>query len=259
MTRDQWDTNSGAANDNTVPTAGAALLDCHFPRRFYKEAGFKKLSNGYSILLDERPVKTPLKAELQLPEETLARAIVKEWQSQRKVIDPRSMPLTQLANTAIDRVLGHECEIVEEIVQYARSDLLCYRADAPAGLVEKQSAVWDPLLAWAEQDLGIKMSISEGIVYVSQSDEAIADVRNAVASFDHFALTSLHNMTTLTGSCLIALAVGRGQTNAVDAWNAAHIDEDWQISQWGEDAEAQERRQRRWAEFQASHSFMMLA
>ncbi len=259
MTRDQWDTSSSAANDNMVPKTGAVPLDCHLPRRFYKEAGFKKMSNGYAILLDARPIKTPLKAELRLPAESLAKAIVKEWQTQQDVIDPRCMPLTRLANTAIDRVLGYEREIVDEIIHYARSDLLCYRAGTPAGLVDKQSVAWDPLLAWAEQELRAKMSISEGIVHVSQPDDAIANVRDAVAALDHFALTSLHNMTTLTGSCLIALAVGQGQINAVDAWNAAHIDEDWQIGQWGEDVEAEERRKRRWAEFQASHSFMVLA
>jgi len=259
MTNDNREGCDQAANDNAAPKLGREVATRQLPRRFYTDAGFEYGEGGYVITLDGRQVKTPKKATLKVPTRPLAKALVEEWRAQVEVVDPEAMPLTRLSNTAIDRVHGREGEIVDEIVRYAESDLLCYRASSPAGLVAMQSAAWDPVLRWAEQTLDAKLRLGEGIVHVAQPGHAIGHVRDAIAKLDAFGLTALHNMTTLTGSCVLALALAHGVLEPQAAWRAAHVDEDWQISQWGEDGEAADRRERRWREFEAAHRFLNLA
>ena len=173
-------------------------------------------------------------------------------------IDPSSMPLTRLANSAIDGVTQREAEVRADIAKYAGSDLLCYRAEGPEALQRRQAEVWDPILRWAEQELGARFAISTGLMPVAQPDAAKAAVARALEAYDGFALAALHVITTLTGSVLLALAHARGRLSAEEAWAAAHVDEDWQISKWGEDAEAKARRERRWAEMQAASRMLGL-
>ena len=175
--------------------------DKPLPRRFYKEVGLGVTSGGFAILLDGRPVKTPSKGDLGkgdlvLPTEALARAVAEEWASQAKHIQPTTMPLTKLCNTAIDRVRGRETEIADEIVAYAGSDLVCYRADGPRGLVMSQAAAWDPVLAWAETELGARFAPVVGLIHQLQPADSLERIRRALAAFDAFALCALHNMTT---------------------------------------------------------------
>jgi chaperone required for assembly of F1-ATPase len=227
-------------------------------KRFYREVTFEQRGEGFAVLLDGRLVKTPSKAVLAVPSEKLAEAIAQEWRVQGDHIDPLAMPMTRLANTALDRVMGRENEIVAEMVQYAGSDMLCYRAEHPQMLVALQSQAWDPILAWAADEHGIRLALQEGLMPIAQPDESLARVRTLLASRDRYALTALHNMTTLTGSALLALAHGAGRIDAEEAWRLAHIDEDYQISQWGEDAEAMARRAVRWAEMEASARLLAL-
>lgn len=221
-------------------------------RRFYKTALSEPGEGGNHILLDDKPVRTPRRAALVLPTAPLAEAITEEWRAQGERVDPETMPLTRIANAALDLVRGREEAIVDEIVNYAASDLLCYRASEPQGLVDRQNEAWNPVLDWAAEELEARFNLAEGVMHVAQPGESLAKVRDAFVGQDHFALAALHNMVTLTGSALLALAYARGKITAAEAWQAAHVDEDWQISDWGEDAEAAERRARRWGEFEAA-------
>jgi chaperone required for assembly of F1-ATPase len=168
------------------------------------------------------------------------------------------MPLTRLVNSALDGVAGREAEVRAEIAKYAVSDLLCYRAEGPSELVRRQAVAWDPILAWAREALGARLSTAQGIVPVAQPEAATRAIESGLARLDPLALAAHHVMTTLTGSALLALAHGHRRLTAEEAWAAAHVDEDWQISQWGEDAEAKARRDRRWSEMQAASRLLRL-
>jgi chaperone required for assembly of F1-ATPase len=203
-------------------------------------------------------VRTPAKALLALPTRALAEAVAEEWSGQREHIDPATMPLTRLANSAIDGVRGREAEVRADIVRYAGSDLLCYRAFEPEELVRRQAELWDPVLAWAREAFGVRFAVAQGLMPRAQPPAATAAIAAALEGFDTFGLAALHVMTTLTGSALLALAQARGRLTAEQAWTAAHVDEDWQIGKWGEDEEAAARRQRRWWEMQAAGRMLAL-
>lgn len=239
---------------------GREALGKPLPRRFYKgaEAGPATVGNGHAILLDGRPARTPGKRELALPSLALAEAVAGEWAAQEVLIDPARMPLTRLANTAIDGVAGRMREVAADVVKYVGSDLLCYRTDFPDGLAKRQAELWDPPLAWAKERHGIELRIARGIVHVAQPPEVALRLGNAIGVLDPFRLTSLHVMTTLMGSAILALAVLERQLGAETAWQAAHADEDWQIAEWGEDDEAQARRQKRRQEMQAAADMVRL-
>jgi chaperone required for assembly of F1-ATPase len=241
-----------------VKIPGKERLTPALPKRFYKHVTVEAGDGGFAVLLDGRPVRTPLKLPLTLPTRVLAEAIAVEWAAQEANIDPATMPLSRLAITAIDGVAKHRDEVAAEIVRFAGSDLLCYRAEAPDPLVALQTEAWDPVLRWAEADLGARFELAEGVMPVTQSAATLERVAEAVAPYDPMALTSLHVMTTLTGSALLALAQALGRLSVEEAWAAAHIDEDWQISQWGVDMEAADRREKRWAEMQAASRFLSL-
>ena len=229
------------------------------PKRFYKDVGLGATLGGFAILLDGRPVKTPSKNGLLLPREALADRVATEWASQGAHIDPKAMPLTKLCNTAIDRVQGREDEIAQEIAGYAGSDLVCYRAAQPRTLVAAQAAAWDPILAWARERLGAAFQPVTGLVHVAQPAQSLARVRSALDAHDAFAMCALHNITTLTGSALLALAHADGRLDLETAWSAAHVDEDYQVAAWGADEEAAARRAFRWREVQAAGDLLRLA
>jgi chaperone required for assembly of F1-ATPase len=226
-------------------------------RRFYKDVSVGG-TRPYHILLDGRPVKTPKKRALALPTSALAEAVAEEWRRQQSKIDPRRMPLTRFANTAIDAVSDSLDAVAGDIVAYVGSDLLCYRAETPEELARLQAEHWDPILAWAEKALGTQFKVVTGVVHVRQPEAALAAVAAALIPHDAFRLTGLHVLTTLTGSGLLTLAVARGVIGADAAWTAAHVDEDYQISLWGEDAEAAARRRGRREEFDAAYCWLTL-
>jgi chaperone required for assembly of F1-ATPase len=203
-------------------------------------------------------VRTPGKAQLILPNLALAEAIAAEWQAQGERIDPETMPLTKLANSSIDGVTGKEDAVIDDILGYAGADLVCYRAEGPKGLVSLQSKHWDPLANWAKKDLGAPLALAEGVMHVAQPRSSLDRIRKRLAAFDAWSLAALHVLTGLSGSALLGLAVALGRLSPEDAWTAAHVDEDWQISQWGEDEEASDRRQRRWRDFAAAAKFGQL-
>jgi chaperone required for assembly of F1-ATPase len=225
------------------------------PKRFYKEVGIRAEGNGFAVTLDGRGVKTPAKAGLVLPSEAAAEAIAEEWRAQGEELDPRTMPLTRLVNSVLDGVARDIESVIADIVRYAGSDLVCYRAAEPEGLVAAQSEAWDPVLAFARDELGARFICVEGITFAEQPPRAIAAVREAIVQSTGerpLAVTALHVMTTLTGSVLLALSVARRELSPEAAWDAAHVDEDFQMRVWGSDIEALERRARRFTEMHAA-------
>ncbi|MDE3177867.1 MAG: ATPase [Pseudomonadota bacterium] len=222
-------------------------------KRFYERAQAGEADGGFALLLDGRPTRTPAKAKLIAPTRALAEAMAREWQAQGETIQPATMPLTRLANSALDGVAQAMAATAAEIAGFAGADLVCYRALEPEALAARQAAAFDPVLAFAQAALGARFVLAGGIVHVPQPEASLAAVRAAVETYaDPFALTALHGLTSLSGSVLIALAVARGAMPAASAWGAAHVDEDFQIQQWGADDEATLRRAAREKEFAAA-------
>jgi chaperone required for assembly of F1-ATPase len=226
-------------------------------KRFYKQAEVTG-EGPYGVGLDGRAVKTPGKRNLTIPSFALAEAIAGEWAMQGDHITPERMWLTKLAYTAIDRVEGSEGRIVDEIVSYAGSDLICYRAAEPESLAIRQGEFSDPVLSWAEQTLGVRFVTVQGVIHQAQPPETLAGVESYLRRFGAMELCALHNIATLTGSALIALSIASGGLESERAWLTAHVDEDWQAERWGEDAEAAERKTRRKQEFDAVVRFLNL-
>lgn len=232
-----------------------AQIQMHRPlaKRFYKEVSVAAADGGHAVLLDGRAVRTPARRPLAVPTRKLAELLAAEWDAQGEVINPPAMPLTRLVNTAIDGVALDQRAIFDDILRFAGSDLLCYRADSPEGLVQRQNDSWNPVLDWAAQSLGARFILAEGVIHQEQPPEAISAFSDGLRSFaTPLGLTCLHTITALTGSALLALAVASGRLSAQDAWAAAHVDEDWQIEHWGTDEEAFQRRENRSREMQAA-------
>lgn len=223
-------------------------------KRFYKAAHVR---DG-AVLLDERPVRTPARHKLALPTPALAEAVAAEWNAQGEEVDPRAMPLTGLANAAIDRVVPDKEAFAAGLALYGESDLLCYRADAPAALVARQAETWDPILAWARRRYDVDFATATGIVHRAQLAHTVAQLRQAVAAREPFELAALAPLVTISGSLLIALALAEEAIDRETAWAAATVDEAWQAERWGEDEEASARTALRRAEFEAAERFLRL-
>ena len=243
------------ANQPLDPTEAARRgMRPQLRRRFYQRA---TVEDG-AIVLDARPVRTPARGVLAAPTRPLAEAIAAEWEAQRDVIDPARMPLTRLANAIIDGVSVSQGAVAQEVVAYLGSDLLFYRAETPPGLVRRQAQHWDPVVAWARDALGARFVLAEGVMHVAQPDHAIAAACAAIPQ-DPWRLGAVHSITTLTGSALLALAVAHRQLSAEQGWAGAHVDEDWNMEQWGRDELALERRAYRFAEMQAAATVLALS
>jgi chaperone required for assembly of F1-ATPase len=226
--------------------------------RFYDKATVEGRPEGFAILLDGKPVRTPARRVLTAPAPALAEAIAAEWDAQKQVVDPAAMPLTRLANSIIDGVAPTPLPVAEEIAQYLGSDLLFYRAEGPQALVERQARQWDPVLAWARDVLGARFMLAAGVMFVEQPEEAMAAAEAAIPA-DPWRLGAVSSITTLTGSALLALAMLRGRLSVDEAWAAAHVDEDWNMEFWGRDQRALERRAYRFAEMLAAAEVLRLA
>ena len=220
--------------------AAAALRPAR-PKRFYKAVGVKEDEDGFAVLLDERAVKTPRRKILVLPTRPLAEAVADEWEAQETEIDPIRMPLTQLANTAIDGVAETVPAVLDSLAGYARADLLCYRATYPRVLAENQAKSWQPLLDWAESAFGARLRVTAGVVTIAQPDESVLAIRAAFSRYDHWRLTAAHTLAGAFGSVVLALAVLEGRIAAEAAFEASRLDEAFQASVWGDDAEAHRR------------------
>ena len=203
------------------------------------------------IALDGKPVRTPGRVPLLLPNQRLSKAVADEWRSVTGEIDPRAMPLTGLANAAIDRIAPDPAAFAAGLAAYAESDLLCYRADAPAELVARQSAAWDPLLDWARRTYGVDFVVTSGIMHRPQPPATIARLQAAVAGYDCFTLAALSPIVTVSGSLIAALALAERGADPEAVWLASELDSDWQAEQWGEDELAIPARQARRRDYEA--------
>ncbi|UNE55184.1 ATP12 family chaperone protein [Bartonella machadoae] len=226
-------------------------------KRFYRQVKTSCEEGGFAILLDGSPVKTPAKCPFLVPTEAFALLVAEEFENQRQVINPAKMPITRLVNTVIDGIAGDMQVVFEDLLRFVACDMIFYRAQTPKELAQRQCEQWDPLLDWAEEKLGARFHLTEGIMHVEQSREAIQAVSNYLRKFaSPYMLAALHMVTTLTGSALIAFAVVEKKIDADHAWNIAHLDEDWMIEQWGVDEEAMVRRTGKKAEFDAAVKVM---
>jgi chaperone required for assembly of F1-ATPase len=226
-------------------------------KRFYDKVEVKEAPEGFAVHLDGKPVRTPGKAVLLLPTEPAAKLVADEFSAQGDRIDPVTMPVMRLVNTAIDGVARDPQAVLEDVLRFCSTDLLCYRADAPERLVARQAEAWDPVIDWARSRLGARFFLAEGVMHVEQPRETIAAIGVHLRQRDHpLKLAALHVMTAITGSALLALAVEAGELEAEAAWNAAHIDEDWNAEHWGEDFEAAARRAGRKRDFMAAAHLM---
>lgn len=223
------------------------------PKRFYKDVTVTQVDDGFSVQLDGKPVRTPGKALLAVPTQPAAELLAAEFNAQQETINPVSMPVVRLVNTAIDGVATDLQAVLEDVMRFSGSDLVCYRADSPQELVQRQADAWDPILDWAQATLGARFILGEGIMHVAQPREAVSAVGIWLKQReDAFRLSSIHLMTSLTGSALIALAVEAGAITPDEGWKIAHVDEDWTNEHWGEDAEATARRIARRKDFDAA-------
>lgn len=233
------------------------------PKRFYKDVSVSEAQGteaGFVVELDGKAVRTPARNLLAAPTRKLAELMADEWKAQGDEIDPSSMPLTKLINTAIDGVATDTQAVFEDILRFSGTDMLCYRAEGPEELVARQTKLWDPVLDWASNVLGARFILAEGIVHQQQPQSAIAAFSAALRKHDNaIALAVLHTITTLTGSALLALAFAEGELDEGEVWSLAHLEEDWTIEHWGSDEEAEERRALRFIDFlAATRAFLAL-
>jgi len=222
-------------------------------KRFYTDVTVSEGDGAFAILLDGRSIKTPARNALCVPTAAMAELVASEWSGQAEFIDPGSMPITRLANTAIDGIAQDPEAVFQDILKFSTTDLLCYRADAPEGLVARQSASWDPLIEWAADDLGARFILIEGIIHQQQPPAAIEAFSDRLRKYHApMQLACLHTMTSLMGSAILTLALAEGRVSLDEAWALAHLDEDWTIEHWGTDLEAEHRRAARLSDMQAA-------
>lgn len=233
--------------------AASQSMKKQLPKRFYQNVDVYRGDERFEIHLDGRPVKTPMGEKLVVATKLAGQVVAEEWRTQEHHIDPLRMPVTRLLNTSIDGVSKDMQAVKEDIIRFAGSDLLCYRAESPENLVIIEQQHWDPLIDWAHGSLGAKFQVQQGLVHVTQPAETIAAFSVHVGLIDDPAkLALLHSLTAISGSAILSMALFKHQVSLEEAWAAAHVDEDWQVLQWGEDDEATAHRNARKQEFDAA-------
>ena len=227
-------------------------------KRFWTSADAVERDGGWAVELDGKPLRTPARAPLSVPTRALAEAIADEWRGAAETVDPRAMPLTGLANAAIDRVAPAPDTFARDLARYAEGDLTCYRAHSPRKLAERQEQGWDPLLAWARRRYDVDFRTTTGVIHVNQPAGTVERLTHAVATLDPFRLAALSPLVTIGGSLVTALAVAEHAVAPEDAWDELTIDDQWQLEEWGGDAEAEERLNNRRNDFLAAARFLRL-
>jgi len=222
------------------------------PRRFFKEATVAPAQGGFAVLLDGRPIRTPGKALVAVPAEALAARLAAEWAAQGERIDPATMPLTRLVNTTVEAGTDATPGLRDEIVKFAGADLVLYRVDGPADLVARQEAFWDEALAVFSARFDVVFAATVGVVYKAQPPETLERMEAIVSTLGHFSLMALTSATAITGSAVLALGAAHRLFDRDFAWVAAHVDEDFNVARWGEDAEAAARRNARRVDFDSA-------
>jgi len=228
-------------------------------KRFYDTAACAKVDGGYAVQLDGRGIKTPQGTPLLMPTQALAEAIADEWNAQGEEIDPKTMEMMPMAGTAIDRVPEVRDGLIEGLLKYAETDLLCYRAERPKDLIQRQKEAWDPVLDWAAKDLGARLKPTHGIVAIDQDPEALSALKKVLEGFDNWTLTAMGELVGISGSLVVGLALIKGHLTVEQALHICEIDEAHQNEQWGEDFEAIERRKNIAKDVTSAHRFFKLA
>lgn len=219
------------------------------PKRFWTSADVSAVEGGFTVTLDGRAVKTPAKAALIMPTQTMAQYVVAEWDAQVEKVDPNTMPFTRSANAAIDKVMVQHSEVADMLAAYGDSDLLCYRADTPEELVARQAQSWDPVLKWAASDLGARLVPRTGVIHAAQAPDVLEILRQRTHALSAFQLAAFHDLVSLSGSLILGFAVAENHLDTQTAWSLSRLDELWQEEQWGQDEEAQELVEVKWAAF----------
>ncbi|WP_099826590.1 ATP12 family chaperone protein [Oceaniglobus indicus] len=207
-------------------------------KRFWSEVSIEETAGGFGLRLDGRGVKTPARADVVVPTRALADMMADEWRAQSDTVDPATMPVTRSVNAALDKVAPQRGAVEEMIIAYAETDLLCYRATSPAELIARQNDLWDPLLAWAADGLGAPLKTTPGVMPVEQPPASVAILRRAMAPMSVFEIAAFHDLVGLSGSFILGLAVSEGRIAGKEAWDLSRLDEEWQVSLWGRDDEA---------------------
>lgn len=242
---------------NPMRRAQKAMLT-PMPKRFYKAADVAEQGGEFVVVLDGKPVKTPARKTLAFPTKSAAKLVAAEFEAQEKEINPATMPFTRLANTAIDGVASEVDAVLADILRFCANDMLCYRSEAPEGLVKRQTEVWNRYLEWVKAKHGVRLYLAEGVMHVEQPKASVDAFGLALKTHaEPLKLACLHAMTTMTGSAILALAIAEGQASVEVVWAAAHLDEDWTIEHWGEDREAQARRAARWQDMKAAADLLL--
>lgn len=227
-------------------------------KRFWKAASVVELDGRFAVELDGRGVKTPAKRPLHLPTRAMAQAVAAEWDAQEDVINPNTMPATKTANAALDKVTIQHAEVADMLAAYGDSDLLCYRADTPEELVERQNTLWNPMLDWAEQTLGVRLETRSGVIHAPQNPDALAILRDRTHALSIFELAAFHDLVSLSGSLILGFGAAFDAQPVQALWDLSRLDEIWQEEQWGEDEEATAMAEVKQAAFlHAKHMFSL--
>jgi len=227
-------------------------------KRFWKAVQTVQADGGWGVELDGRPLRTPARVPLVVPTEKLAQAVAAEWHTVEGEIDPRAMPLTGLANAAVDRVVADKKQFADGIARYAEADLACYRAEGPSGLIQRQGELWDELLAWGRRRFDVDFRTTSGLLHVDQPPATVERLAHAVSALDAFRLAGLSPLVTIGGSLLAALGTLEEAFTPEQAWAAVSLDDRWQLEQWGADEEAQAALDNRERDFLAAAQFLRL-
>ena len=228
-------------------------------KRFWTKAAAVKAEGGFGIYLDGRAVRTPAKASLILPTASLAKKIVAEWDAQSERVNPETMPATRLANSAIDKVAPQHQAIIDHLIGYAQTDLLCYHAEGPAELVRRQTELWNPLLDWAASAYGVRLRVTSGVVPVDQEADTLAALARPLRDLNPFQLAAFHELVSLPGSFILALAATSEVSEPETLWEISRVDELRQNSHWGEDEEEKESNRRKRNAFTNAMQFFQAA
>lgn len=225
-------------------------------KRFWKQAAVAEVDGKFTVLLDTYPLRTPAKAAFVLPNRAVAALVATEWDAAEGAIDPAKMPATRACNAAIDKVTTNQPAIIDMLAEYGSSDLLCYRADRPNSLIARQAAAWDPLLDWADAELGARLDVTTGVMPIAQPPAALQKLHDRLTQYDAFQMAAVHDLITISGSLVIGLAVATNHLTAEAGWNASRIDEEFQIEQWGVDDAAEDLANAKKADFLFADKFL---
>ena len=225
-------------------------------KRTWSNTSIELIGSSFTVLLDDEYLHTPKKTKVLLPTQELAQKVAEEWRLQKEIVDPSKMPYSRLVNSAIDKVNENFSSIVSDLVGFGDTDLVCYRSSSPEDLVKLQNKYWDPILAWAKNELKINLNVTYGINYKSQDPIQLQKLSKEISSYNVFLLTGFYDLVTISGSLLIALAVYYKHLLPKEGFDISCLDEDWQRKKWGQDEESIKNRANKFEEFQIAFRFL---